>query len=90
MPEEHIERLGGVFEKLTTAGLRLKLSKCEFFKPKIAYLGHIVSRDGIEMEKKKVIAIQERPIPKTATEVCSFLGFRNYYHKFIPKYAPIA
>ena len=90
MPEEHIERLRGVFEKLTAAGLRLKLSKCEFFKPRIAYLGHIVSKDGIETEKKKVIAIQEWPIPKTVTEVHSFLGFKKYYHIFIPKYAQIA
>ena len=90
MPEEHIERLEGVFKKLSAAGLRLKLSKCEFFKSRIAYLGHIVSKDGIETEKKKVIAIQEWPIPKTVTEVCSFLGFTNYYHKFIPKYAQIA
>ena len=85
VPEEHIERLRGVFEKLS-AGLRLKLSKCEFFKSQIAYLGHIVSKDGIETEKKKITAIQEWPIPKTVTEVHSFLGFRNYYRKFIPKY----
>ena len=59
MPEEHIETLRGVFEKLSAAGLRFKLSKCEFFKSRITYLGHTVSKDGIEKEKKKVIAIQE-------------------------------
>ena len=53
-------------------------------------MGHIVSKDGIEKEKKKVIAIQEWLIPKTVTEVCSFWGFTNYYCKFIPKYAQIA
>ena len=89
-PEEHTERLRGVFEKLSAAGLRLKLSKCEFFKSRITYLGHIVSKDGIEAEKKKVITIQEWPIPKTVTEGHSFLGFTNYYCKFIPKYAQIA
>ena len=89
MPEEHIERLRGIFKKLSAAGLRLKPSKCEFFKPRITYLGHIVSKDGIEKEKKRVIAIQEWPIPKTVTEVYSFQGFTNY-HKFIPKYAQIA
>ena len=90
MPEEHIERLRGVFEKLSAAGLRLKLSKYEFFKLRITYLGHIVSKDGVETDKKKETTIQEWPIPKTVTEVCSFLGFTNYYHKFIPKYAQIA
>ena len=89
MPEEHIERLRGLFEKLSAAGLRLKPSKCEFFKQKITYLGHIVSKDGIETEEKVTI-IQEWLIQKTVTEVCSFLGFMNYYHKFIPKYAQIA
>ena len=53
-------------------------------------MGHIVSKDGIETEKKKVSAIQEWLILQTVTEVCSFLGFTNYYHKFIPKYAQIA
>ena len=42
------------------------------------------------MEKKKITAIQEWPILKTVTEVHSFLGFLNYYHKFIPKYVQIA
>ena len=75
---------------MSAAELRLKLSKCEFFKPRITYLGHIVSKDGIETEKEKVIAIQEWPIPKTVTKVHSFLGFMNYCHKFIPKYPQIA
>ena len=52
-------------------------------------MGHIVSKDGIETEKKKVITIQEWPIPKMVTGVCSSLGFTNYYCKFIPKYAQI-
>ena len=89
-PEEHIERLRGVFEKLSAARLRLEPSKCEFFKSKITYLGHIVSKDGIETEKKKITAIQEWPILRTVTNVHSFLGFTNYYHKFIPKYVQIA
>ena len=71
-PEEHIERLKGVFKKLSAAGLRLKLSKCEFFKSRITYLGHIISKDGTEMEKKKVTTIQEWPIPKTVTEYVAF------------------
>ena len=53
-------------------------------------MGHIVSKDGIETDPKKITAIKEWPIPKTATEVQSFLGFMNYYCKFLPKYAQIA
>ena len=52
MPEECIERLRGVFEKLAAAGLRLKLSKCKFFKSRATYLGHIISKKGIETDPK--------------------------------------
>ena len=69
MPEEHIQRLRGVFERLSAAGLRLKLNKCEFFKSQVTYLGHIVSKDGIETDPKKINAMKEWPIPKTVTEV---------------------
>ena len=89
-PEEQFQRLRGVFEKLSAAGLRLKPSKCEFFKCQITYLGHIVSKNGIETDPKKVTTNSELPVPKTVTEVQSFLGFTNYYQKFIPKYANIA
>ena len=58
-PEEHIERLRGVFAKLAAAGLRLKLSKCEFFKSKVNYLGHIVSKDGIKTDPRKIEAIEK-------------------------------
>ena len=58
-PEEHIERLRGVFEKLSAAGLRLKPSKCEFFKPRVTYLGHIVSKNSIETDPKKIEAIKK-------------------------------
>ena len=52
-PREHIERLRGVFIKLVAAGLKLKPKKYEFFKPKIAYLGHIVCSRGIELIPKR-------------------------------------
>ena len=67
--EEHIEKLRSVFEKLAAAGLKLKLSKCEFFKLQVTYLGHIVSKDSIETDPKKIEAIKNWPVPKTVTEV---------------------
>ena len=78
-PEEHLERLEAVFERLKKAGLKLKPSKCTFFRDRIAYLGHIVSKQGIEADPKKIEAIRNWPQPKTVTEVRSFLGFMNYY-----------
>ena len=76
-----------MFEKLSAAVLRQKPSKCEFFKFHITYFRHIVSKDGIETDPKKVTTISEWPVPRTVTEV---LGFTNYYWKFIPKYIHIA
>lgn len=89
-PEEHLERLRGVFEKLAEAGLKLKTKKCEFFKQRIAYLSHIVSEDGIEVDPKKVEAIKSWETPKTVTDVRSFLGFTNGYRKFIKGFAQVA
>ena len=53
-PDKHIERLRGILQKLQNAGLKLKPSKCEFFKDRISYLGHIVSKNGVETDPKKI------------------------------------
>ena len=68
-----------MFEKLLKAGLKLKPSKCEFFKDQISYLGHVVSAKGIATDPKKIEAVRNWPVPKTVTQVRSFLGFTNYY-----------
>ena len=88
--DDHITRLEGVFEKLAKAGLKLKPSKCEFFRSNLKYLGHIVSKDGIATDPKKIEAIRNWPHPKTVTDICSFTSFTNYYRKFIKGYAKIA
>ena len=72
------------------AGLRLKPGKCEFFRPQLEYLGHVVSKEGIETNPKKMAAIVNWPRPITVTQVWSFLGFCNYYRKFIKHYAQVA
>ena len=56
-PEDHIVRLRKVFEKLNEAGLRFKPSKCEFFKDRLEYLGHVVSSQGIKTNPKKIVVI---------------------------------
>ena len=86
-PEEHLEQLDAVFTKIGKAGLKLKPSKCEFFKKWIAYLGHIVSDKGIKTDPKKIKAVVDWPVPETVHDVWSFLGFTNYYRKFVYKYA---
>ena len=86
----HLERLEAVFQKLEKAGLKLKPSKCKVFWWKIAYLGHMISAQGVATDEGKIEAIKKRPIPKSVMDVQSFLGFTGYYHQFIPKFVQVA
>ena len=70
--------------------LKLKPSKCELFQWQIAYLGHIVSTQGIATDEGKIEAIKKWPVPTNIMEVQSFLGFMGYYHLFIPKFMQVA
>ena len=88
--EEHLKRLEAVFQKLIAAGLKLKPSKCHFFKEEIEYLGHVVSGKGISTNPKKVEAVAKWPTPRTVYDVRSFLGFVGYYRKFIKNFSKIA
>ena len=80
-PKEHLHRLRSVFTKLDKAGLKLKPNKCEFFKTEITYLGHIVSSKGIETDPRKVKAVKNWTVPRTVTDIRSFLGFTNNYRR---------
>ena len=89
-PEDMLVRLEGVFGKLRKAGLKLKLSKCNFFKEQLNFPGHIVSKEGISTCPAKVQAVQEWPLPKTIHDLRCFLGFVGYYRKFIPRFSELA
>ena len=89
-PEEHLHQLRLVFQKISEVGLNLKPSKCEFFKTRLEYLGHIMSEKGIKTNPKKVQVIWDWPCLTNITETCSFLGLCNYYCKFIKDYTKIA
>ena len=68
-PKDHIVRLEAVFKKLASAGLKLKPSKCFFFKEEIDYLGHLVSRKGVATSPKKIEAVTKWPVPQTVYDV---------------------
>ena len=79
-----------MFERLEQHNLKLKASKCEFFKTKVSYLGHVASEEGVETVRKKTEALKSWPIPKNVKDVRAFLGFTGYYRRFIKNFASIA
>ena len=78
-PKEHLHWLSGVLAKLDKAGLKLKPNKCEFFKTKITYLGHIVSSKGIETDPKKVEAVKNWSFPNRHTDSKGHYGCCTIY-----------
>ena len=89
-PEEHLVRLQAVLERFLEHGLKLKLSKCHFFRTEIDYLGHKVSADGMTPGTDNVRGIAEMAPLTTVTEVRRFLGATGFYRRFIKGYAKIA
>ena len=89
-PHEHLSHICMVFEKLRTANLSMKKSKCNFFSKEIQYLGHILSATGIQLLPSKTQAIQCMNPPTSPKQVRAFLGLVGYYRKFIKNFAKIA
>ena len=87
--KDHMERLCEVLYCLREAGFRMRVSKCDFIKSEIKYLGRIVSADGINPDPKAVSKLRDWYIPRTKTEIQSFLGFANCYRDFIPWHAKL-
>ena len=88
--EQCLQRLDHVFERLQAAGLKLKPSKCSFFRKNVTFLGHVVTEDGVHTDPEKIRHVKEWPVPKTVKEVRSFLGLCSYYRKFISGFAQMA
>jgi Reverse transcriptase (RNA-dependent DNA polymerase) len=88
--EDHLANVAEVLQRLKGAGLKLKASKCQFFKTRVRFLGHVVSRDGIEPDPDKVSCVQEWPVPQNLRELRSFLGLASYYQNFVDKFSVIA
>ena len=87
--EEHIQHIKEVFKILRENQLYAKLSKCEFMKAEISFLGHTLSSKGKGMENDKVKAVMEWPVPTSADDVRSFLGLAGYYQSFVKNFSEI-
>ena len=87
---QHLEHLEIVFSRLREAGLKMKRSKCDFFKSKNHYLGHLISPEGISPLPNKLDCIKHKPALKDVKEIKQFLGLTGYYRKFVPRFADIS
>lgn len=87
--EEHQHHVKQVLQALTDAGLAIKPEKCEFHKTSVEYLGLIITTNGTEMDPKKVATVSEWPTPENVKDVQGFLGFPNFYRRFINGYSKI-
>ena len=88
--KEHLKHIEVIFQKLKAAGLKLKESKCDFFKKEIHYLDHIISDEGIHPLPEKFDTIRNMPKPRNPKEIKQFLGLCGYYRKFVPHFADIS
>ena len=88
-PEEHVPHVRSILEVLRQHKLYANIEKCEFDKDEMAFVGYLVSKTGLGMDPAKVSAILEWPPPTSVKEVHSFLGFSNYYRKFILHYSSL-
>jgi hypothetical protein len=87
--DEHLDHVRQVLTRLHQHGYIAKLSKCEFFKTRITFLGHLITPEGIHPDPNKIKVVQNWPVPSTVREVRAFLGLCNYFRKFINNYSSI-
>jgi ribonuclease HI len=88
--EEHEEHLRIVLGKLRQHQLYAKFSKCVFWMEEVALLGHVLSAKGVAVDPSKIEAVSKWQSPKSVTEIRSFLGLAEYYHRFIENFSKIA
>lgn len=86
---EHIQKLRAVFDRLKSNNLKIQLDKSEFLRKEVLYLGHVITKDGLKPNDDKIKAVLNYPLPKTVTEIKSFLGLIGYYRRFIKDFAKV-
>ncbi|CAK9796613.1 Retrovirus-related Pol polyprotein from transposon 17.6 [Anthophora quadrimaculata] len=87
---EHHSKFTKLAKRLRKANLKLQPSKCTFLRREFAYLGHIISDEGVKPCPNKISAVKEFPKPKNSQQVQEFLGLAGYYRRFMDKFSHIS
>jgi hypothetical protein len=88
--EEHEEHLRIVLQKLRDEKLYVKFSKCEFWLENISFLGHVISKEGITVDPRKIEAVVNWERPSNVHEIRSFLGLAGYYRRFVEGFSKLS
>nr|GEU97891.1 hypothetical protein [Tanacetum cinerariifolium] len=88
--KEHEEHLKTILELLKKEDLYAKFSKCEFWIPKVQFLGHVIDSQGIHVDPAKIESVKYWTSPKSLTEIRQFLGLAGYYRRFIEEFSKMA
>ena len=88
--EEHVDHLRIVLGILREKKLYAKFKKCEFWLEKVAFLGHVISKEGVSVDPAKIEAVNSWPRPTNVTEIRSFLGLARYYRQFVEGFSKLA
>src|SRR5215475_6713162 len=88
--DEHVQHITKVLHRLKEVQLILKLKKCRFGESSVEFLGHVIGKDGIKPDPKKIDKIVNLQPPKNVRGVRSILGLCSYYRKFVKDFSKIA
>jgi hypothetical protein len=88
--EEHAEKLERIFQRLEQANFKIQPSKCVSATDTVEYLGHIVTKEGVKPDPKKIRAVEDFPTPRTVRDIRAFIGLAGYYRRHVQNFAEIA
>jgi hypothetical protein len=83
-PEEFVDKVDKVLERMAAANIRLKPSKCEFGVSEVTFLGHVFNAEGFRLSEARKAGIVNVPTPRSVSHVRSFVGMVQFFHSFIP------